>query len=96
DKGLIKNLNGDIRVDQVLLIDQDQNELSASRVAGILALMPRHRRLVATDPRDKVFALLDLTDPSCLDGLDVRVDYTASRSRYTLGSPSRISSTPRV
>ncbi|KAL8677478.1 MAG: hypothetical protein Q9186_006094 [Xanthomendoza sp. 1 TL-2023] len=94
DKGLIKNLNEDIRVDQVLLIDQDQNELSASRVAGILALMPRHRRLVATDPRDKVFALLDLTDPSCLDGLDVYTRFAVSHLQHTQSLD--IMSVPRV
>ena len=76
EEGLFKQISGDRRIDQLLLIDRDQKELSESKAAVILALMLRHRRSTATDPRGKLFALLGLTEPSHLNGLDVRVDYT--------------------
>ncbi|KAL8855906.1 MAG: hypothetical protein Q9178_007471 [Gyalolechia marmorata] len=76
-EGPLGEITGDRRIGQVLLIDRDQKDLLGSNTASILALMLRHRRSSATDPRDKIFALLGLTDPSHLTGLDMRVDYTS-------------------
>ena len=98
-------MSGDRRVDQFLLIDRDRKELSESKTTDVLALMLPHRRSAATDPRDKVFALLGLTQPSHLNGLDVRVDYILepaevytrfARSHVQLTQSPDILSVPRV
>jgi len=62
----------------------DEAATYRARGCTLLGLLLRHRRCGATDPKDKVYAFLGLTEMSVKPQAEVRVDYTQDhRTMYT-------------
>jgi hypothetical protein len=61
---------------KVKLIEDQRAAMRSQRLSSLLDVLARFRHLQSTDPRDKVYALLGLTD----QGYGIPIDYSKSMS----------------
>ncbi|KAK1511125.1 uncharacterized protein CCOS01_14887 [Colletotrichum costaricense] len=64
------------KVDEIHQVESRHGEISTVRRFNLISLLLRFRDLQATDPRDRIYAPLNLLDQSPTEGAVVPVDYS--------------------